>query len=227
MTIILSGVRLAVVSLFLSAGTALAAPVAIVNGGFELPTLADGQTTNGDIPGWTSLACSNECAGVFNPELGHPGFPSGSVPEGNNALYMIQHITQTLTTPIQGGLTYTLSLMVGNPSDRPDNLAFGFSLDALGGGNLVSYSAPLSTLSGSNGSFVPLSIQFAVPIGYADIGKLLQVNLYGPVESGPGLQYVAYDEVQLAAVPEPASALLLAGGIALLLTSRRWSDNQA
>ena len=206
---------------------AAAVPVSIQNPSFELPVQPEGAHTNGVITGWTSFACSNECAGVFNPEIGNPGFPSGTVPDGSNALYMIQRVAQTLTATLQGNTTYTLTLFVGNPNDRPDDQNFGFTLTTVGGGNVLSFNAPLAILSGSNGGFVERSATLFVPTGYVDIGKTLQINLYGPDSSGPGLQYVAFDNVRLdaAPVPEPASLALFFVGVIALTLRRKYLRN--
>jgi hypothetical protein len=141
---------------------------------------------------------------------------------------MIQEVAQTLVAQVQGKTTYTLTVQVGNPADRPDNQSFAFQLTAVGGGELLLFSAPLSTLAGSNGSFVERSASFTVPAGYSDIGKPLKISLYGPATSGPGLQYIAFDDVRLdaapAPVPEPAAFTLLLSGLSWLLFRRRASN---
>lgn len=206
--------------------SANASTVPIGNSSFEADILADGSDTNNTVMSWSSSVgayCSPYCFGAFNPAVGHAGFPGGSVPDGNNALYMVSDtrnlpVFQVLTgSTYQANTQYTLTIAVGNPADRADTATFGFELGVVGSANTyASYGASLSTIP--NGGFADRTSSSAIFAGNPDIGGTLVVRLYGPLGAGPGKPYVAFDNIRLTAalVPEPGTYALMLVGLGLV-----------
>lgn len=214
-----------------STQVASAAAISIANASFESPALTNGETTDNTVPDWTSIVsntCSPECYGVFNPAVGFSELPSGTVPDGNNALYMASGfanvpVTQTLAATLQAG-TYMLTLNIGNPADRRDNAQFGFALGVAGSSS--KYASFLSTDMSviPNGTFAEFSASSTIPAGNIDIGRTLAILLYGPAGQGVGEPVVFFDNIRLTVVPVPlpgSGALLALGLASVRLYARR------
>ncbi|KAK6024771.1 peptidase, M61 family, partial [Ostertagia ostertagi] len=183
---------------------ARAASVSIVNPSFEDDVLPEGANANNVVTGWsTDLndACKPECFGAYNPQVGSAAVPSGTVPDGNNAFYMVSTnaaypVFQVLTgTVLQANTHYTLTVAVGNPAERADNGSFGFRLGVVGSSLAVgAYNDTLDHVP--NGGFIDLSFSVLTGSAPADIGKTLVVALYGPLDAGPGKPYVLFDNAE-------------------------------
>ena len=206
---------------------ALASSIPIANASFEANVQADNTQTNYSSTSWSSVlgnTCSPNCWGAVNPGLGHAGFPSGSVPDGNNFLGMVSGfanvpVFQTLGATLAADTIYTLTVAVGNPADRADNKSFGFQLGLVGSGNTYASFSSANMNSITNGAFTELSASSTILAGNPDIGKTLVIQLFGPVGQGPGQPYIAFDNVRLTAVPavpEPETYALMVAGLGLL-----------
>ncbi len=145
------------------AGSTVAAPVAIINGGFEdlyfgdLPAQYAGVVPPTAFPtgpapnGWSAFGLSGGAfVGVLNPGTlaadGGTNFPAGA-PEGNNVALLFYNdfaggpefgIEQTLGATLALNTTYTLQVEVGNIasgiSSEPTYAGFGFfNLDGFPG----------------------------------------------------------------------------------------------
>lgn len=207
-----------------------AAAVFINNASFEADVLGEETNTDNFVTGWISHmndsgGCNPQCFGVYNPGGSSPSVPSGIVPNGNNVLYLVSPsglnpVYQTLAgTVLTANTRYTLTVTVGNTEERDDYGAFGFRLGVVGSNN--TYAALTDDLSSiTNGTFVELSASSMIQPGNPDIGKTLVVELFGPSQPGRGMPYAVMDNVRLdatvTAVPEPATAALVAPGLALL-----------
>ena len=212
-----------------SVSTANASTLAITNAGFENPPLAEGAATSfatggtTAIAGWLITGFAGGDGATFNPNAGHPGFPSGAVPEGLNAAYAESAtLSQTLTATLTAG-NYQLSVFIGNPADRTDSAdPASFDLYLPSTGRIVLSSAAIAMATIPNGTFVDFSANGDIASGDADIGRQLGIRLHTGSPISPTGPYFAFDNVRLSyAVPlPPAWALPLSGLSALGLIRR-------
>lgn len=189
--------------------TASAAPVLIVNAGFEAPSLVDSQAIFG-VAGWVNVGDS----GTFDP---HPAALSAGAPEGDNvafASYGSPTISQVLTTSAQANTLYTLTMLVGHREDT--NSFGGYQAELWAGGTLLAQDN--NSLAPAEGQFLLSTVQYFVASGDAAVGSLLQIQF-----RSLGYQTV-FDDVRLDAierVPEPALLALLGLGCAAAARRRR------
>jgi hypothetical protein len=175
-----------------------------VNPGFEAAALLDG-VFDFSIPGWT---LSGTGAGSWNPTFFQ--YPAG-VPEGDHVAYSNADtdgvISQLLPAVLTPGATYELSVWVGRRAD----LAFGgYLVELLAGGTVLA--------SESNVQFPPsgwfAQSTIAYTAGAADplAGQALEIRLraFGPQTNFDLVELTASG---ITAVPEPATAALLAAGL--------------
>ncbi|MBL8471520.1 MAG: hypothetical protein KF778_15630 [Rhodocyclaceae bacterium] len=224
------------VALAISA-SAQAAPIGVVNAGFEADFAAN-NTFPVLIPqGWTVYDPdgiynnSNRAVGVLNP-TGSTFFPGGA-PEGNNvALTWLddgdlnnQHmgLTQVLTTDLAPSTHYRLSVEVGNIDSGTGSPPFdvfgffniqgfpGYAVQLLAGGVLLAEDNNSLGATLAEGTFGTSVVEFVsaanVLPGQALEIRLINLNLPG-TPGNPGIE-VDFDDVRLAASPlaVPAPAL--------------------
>ena len=218
-------------TLLWSAAASATVAIPVANPSFETQILAEGTFTNDNVTSWSNVGNGCPfCFGAFNPALNDVGFPSGIVPDGNNAVYMCCNmLQQTLTgVTLTANTRYTLTVAIGNPNDRPDNINnIGFDLGIVGSNQLVAgFSTSLGTIP--NGGFVDRTGTADIAVGNPDIGKTLIVRLLNSNQSFPGGPYVAFDHVRLtsealvpALVPLPAAGWMLLSGLAGLVIRLR------
>jgi hypothetical protein len=216
------------------------APIAVPNASFEDVALADGARANAlgsdaaTVPGWTSVfagpGVSNggthdpqdaQFAGSSGDDAPLPGtadqgqalFLQGSV-AGNTESFSSTAAVAT----VQADTTYTLTVAVGDPLDaEPGEVALQLLVN---GTKVAETLADGTTLA--EGGFSDLVTTFATAPGDPRAGGQLKIRLRHAVTAN-GFQQVYVDRVELedSAVPEPAAALLVATGAALLAGARR------
>ena len=206
----ISRVTIAVTMLVGLTTAAGAAPVAIVNAGFETPSLVDSQAIF-TVAGWVNSGDS----GTFDP---HAAALASGAPEGENVAFASHGsptISQILGATAQANTLYTLTMLVGH---RLDTHSFGgYQSELWAGGTMLAQDN--NSLSPPEGQFLLSMIQYFVAAGDPVAGSALQIRF-----RSLGYQTV-FDDVRLDAVervPEPALlALLGVGGVAVARRIRR------
>ena len=194
-----------VVSVTTAAG---AAPVSIVNAGFEAQSLDDSGAVF-SVVGWLNGGDS----GVFDP---HAGAFAAGAPEGENVAFASHGgptISQILSAAAQANTLYTLTMLVGNRLDADFG---GYQAELWAGGTML---AQDGSQQPADGQFLLSTVQYFVAAGNPAIGSALEIRF-----RSLGWQTV-FDDVRLEAiesVPEPALlALLGLGGAAVVRRQRR------
>lgn len=184
-----------------------AAPVTVVNAGFEAPALEEGVSTIAAPLGWTLIGIG----GAFNPL---PFMFAGGTPEGANTGYMNNgRLLQQIGT-IDAGTSYTLSAQIGNRFGLPFPAAeFGFFIGNPAGTNFVT---ALTDPGDSLFSLQSTSVMASELSPF--VGSPL---LIGFGSDGIQLNIDAVTVEAMAAVPLPAGGLLLVGALGLLAALRQ------
>jgi hypothetical protein len=198
-----------------SAATAFASPLTVTNFSFEtlpLTGLPNGCGTGcsysiGAIPGWTLSSSGGQFQqGTPANTTSFTSLSDGPTVAYTNATGGI--ISQTIVPTVVVGQVYTLRVDIGFRLD--DSNVFAGTADLLINGNRYTATGA-SPVRGTFGTFVATYNGLL-----ADVGKPITIELQSSGVQGD------FDNVRLdasAAVPEPASFLLI--GPALLLFSRR------
>lgn len=208
------------------AASSQAASITITNPSFESPAGGAGVVQNGVATGW---AVSNADAGVWNTSpVGW--FFNAAPPDGNQILFVgfggtSATVSQTLTANVLANETYTLIFSVGQRLDEPLS-PYSVSLEANGTTVLASDSAGSPT----PGDFVTRTIIFNSGASPATLGQTL--GIYITASSNNDGQ-AEFDKFSLdgsptggPSVPEPATFVLIGGGIAAIMLSRRRLQKQ-
>jgi hypothetical protein len=196
-----------VLALEASAGAAV---ITVPDASFEIPVLSPG--------GYEDIASANY-TGPWKCDSGDAWVDYGYwrsegyledlyAHSGNNKAYAYEDsIYQILGETFVEGLTYTLSVWVGQPWEGSDS---GWSLYFTG----EDYKNNLIQTSGTAGlTWGQVSLQYTATA--ADAGKKIGIKMYGDTD-------VSFDDVTLDAIPEPATlALLGLGGLSVLLGRKR------
>ena len=213
--------------------------------GWDVYESSVGQTSNGDGPDYYAGTLTPDLDGggpdyVFitdgAPDGDRVGIAFNEASTGNGGEYgMVQTIT---TDQLQAFTTYTLTVEVINIASgtAQSNTFFnlegfpGYRIDLLAGG--VVLASDNNTLAGSipEGGVMTSSFDFATGADHDQLGEDLGIRLVNLNEvdttdattTAADLE-VDFDNVRLSAVavPEPASAALLAAGVLLLGRRRR------
>ncbi len=199
---------LVALSLLLAASVAHAAPVLIVNAGFEDSILVDGEVDFAPL-GWNSSGDS----GAFNPDAA----ALTAAPEGQNVAFASwgsPTLSQELAITVEADTLYTLTLLVGN---RLDADFVGYQAELWAGGTLLA--SDNNSLAPADDAFLLSTVQAFILAGDAAIGSTLEIRF-----RSLGYQTV-FDDVRLdatrRAVPEPGLLSLLALGATMLAARRR------
>lgn len=209
-----------------------AAPVPIVNPGFEADFADDGTFPTGSVTGWPAhdplglLDQPGNYTGVLNPS-GTSFFNGDDAPEGRNAALLFLEGTigqgpiglrQTLNAVLEPSTTYTLTVGVGNIASGiglPPFDAFGFydldgfpgyTIQLLAGGEILAEDA--DTLQIPEGEFATSTVVFDVGPDHPRLGEPLEIRLINlnleDTPGNPGIE-VDFDDVRLDAAPAPGA----------------------
>ena len=230
MKLILMLMAAALLALSASAG---AYDVAIQNAGFEDPVLTEGNY-NYEVPGWDTFGPGGG-SGCWNPDADGAVFYGylGIAPEGLNVAWIESGwedntpndpddddftnvdggLAQVLTETLAAGMTYTLTVEVGNSYYYA--WGEGYKIQLLAGDTLLaqddnSLTPAIDTFETSTVSYTYDSAQSAL------LGEPLEIRLLAK----PGNGELDVDDVRLDAVPEPVTLTLLGLG-GLMLVRRR------
>jgi hapalindole H/12-epi-hapalindole U/12-epi-fischerindole U synthase len=182
-----------------------AQPIAIPNPGFETDLLGDGGLAFSPS-GWFRFGN----AGVMNPAAA--AYPGGAAPEGQNVAFSnnaASGLSQVLAATLAPSTTYTLSYLVGNPMGQPFP---GYLVELLVGSTVVGFDAGL--VSPVDGQFLPASLSYTSAAADPLLGQPLGIRMKSA--SGEQVSFDAFSLVArstVAAVPEPATVVLLGTGL--------------
>jgi hypothetical protein len=201
---------LVALTLLLAGSAAHAAPVLIVNPGFETSILDDSGAVF-TVPGWVNGGDS----GVFDP---HAAAFAAGAPEGENVAFSSHGaptISQVLSSSAEANTLYTLTMLIGNRLDAPFG---GYQTELWAGG--IFLASDNNTLAPEDGAFLLSTLQYFLSAGDAAIGSALEIRF-----RSLGFQTV-FDDVKLdathRAVPEPGLlSLMVLGATTLALRRRR------
>lgn len=158
--------------------------IPILNPGFELPVLTNGDST-GSLVGWVSLGGSD---GTYNPSTTH--YAGGVAPEGQNVGFSQGGtIAQVLSASLMPSHRYRLDVLVGDPLHRPFP---GFVVQLLAGGVVL---AEATGPTPANGTFVPVSVTYDAHRNDPHLGQVLEIRL-----RAVGTQ-ANFDDVRLSSRP--------------------------
>ncbi len=237
--------------LAVTASSAAAAPVAIVNAGFEDVT---GQTvfnefTFGTPAGWTMYDPNGISGGAaFFPGTLTPNgtdFFNATAPEGSRVGILFNFnpgndtgeygFEQTLAATLQANTRYELSVEVGNiASGTATNNDFfnldgfpGYRVDLLAGGTVIA--SDLDTLVIPEGEFLTATVSIDIGLAHANLGDPLGIRLVNLNATPAGLEgdptldlEVDFDDVRLEAFSIHApGAALLLAAAVVAMTFRR------
>jgi hypothetical protein len=207
-------------------GAADAAPISVPNHSFELPPLSDGGFDLA-VPEWTQL----DFGGVFNSEnLQFAGSTGGNLPApahgpqlaflGYGSVYGAFNLTTAAPlTSILANSTYTLTVALGSRLDLPANptdvalLQFLANDVVLAEGGLI-LNTDASTIP--PGTFADFTTSLITGPSGPLIGQDLKVRI-----AYQGDRQLMIDNVRMDVVPEPSTAALFIGGVALAAALRR------
>jgi hypothetical protein len=185
-----------------------AAPVLIVNAGFEAATLDDSQAIF-TLDGWVNSGDS----GTFDP---HAAAFAAGAPEGDNVAFASHGgptISQVLDATAQANTLYTLTILVGNRLDADFG---GYQTGLWAGGMLLAQDN--GTQLPADGQFLLSTVQYFIAADDAAVGLPIEIRL-----SSLGWQTV-FDDVRLDSaeqVPEPALLALIGLGVGETVRRRR------
>jgi hypothetical protein len=203
----------------------------LLNGGFEIGTVAGSPTGHGDLPTfWTSSAPLNFLVSYDTYEntgtTGMPPntaafFPGVVAPEGIRWVggFDFEECSQLLQNPLTPGQEYTFSAYV-----RSSNGNVG-SFEIWLGTGVNTYTTQVATLPPNNGfinGWEFQSAKFIAPANAATTPWLL-LESYGTEFSGT---YMAIDDVRLIATPEPSAITLLSLAVLGLAGAQRFSRRE-
>jgi hypothetical protein len=232
-----SALATAVIGLAMAGGAQAA--IILNNGGFE-------NTTPSDVPSgtqaffdnasyvlsnWTEYNGAGSSAGyVYNRNSTQWTAGYGSTdktPYGDNVLGLgrggASSVIQTLGQVVTGE-SYTLSGMIGRPSDLGTNPTGGFTMALYLGATSGALTTQILLLNNGNvtdptlGTWQSWSGMSSV-ITSGQNGQYLTAYVYANTGTWPSVR--EFDNIAIATVPEPTTWALLAGGLTTLMIFRR------
>lgn len=211
---------------------AASAGAQVANPGFEEPELADGDFTQGSVPGWQ--VGGGGITGVFDPnDAFFPGTTGsdGAVPppgDGDQIAFIFTGegdapgtLTQTLGGAITPNTTYTLSVAVGQAVESLGRPFAGYEISLLAGNTVLATEA--DQVTPAPGTFQTVDVAYTTGAADPNVGAPLTLRLATTTNTAAAIDESFFDSAQVTAVavPEPAALGLLAlGGLAVLRRRR-------
>ncbi|MBT3192705.1 MAG: hypothetical protein HN341_09145 [Verrucomicrobia bacterium] len=198
------------VTLLVLAGPAGAAPITVANPSFEDPVLADDATSTA-VADWTWARFASVVKNPLDAQYtGATGGPLPSPAGGNQSIAInntaFSYVKQTTDAIIEAGVTYTLTVAVGDRLDATPHDSFllrlGYGTDTYltkivdnqpDGSNLV------------DGAFKDFSVSFTAEAGQAYIGQNLAI-LIGAQNNHGRTALTDLDNVRLTDSKAPPAA---------------------
>jgi hypothetical protein len=188
-------------------GIAFSVTIPIANPSFEAPST---DSVASSITSWVISGPGG--AGVWDINTDPQGFWTVPAPDGSQIAFAssaplatssLATIGQVLGTPLEANRQYTLTGQVGHPAGLGTAT---YTVELLAGGNLLAFVAD----TGPETTFEPFVVTFD-STGSAFVGQLLEIRLLS------NFAQTGFDDIQLTAVPEPATLALMVLGVAGLL----------
>lgn len=167
------------------------------------------QTDNFDstlITGWMESGTINVSArsddtGIFTLDgTFYSNFANLNV-DGSNALALAGNVSveQSLSAVVEEGITYRLSVAVGD-RDRGSLQDFaGARIELLSDGQVIADSGNLSSADVENGAFTEISFDYIARA--SDVGGVLGIRLVS-LNENPGTSSVDFDNLRITAIPD-------------------------
>ena len=209
-----TSIVLPVLSFVLTAAAPLQAANVILNSGFEDPIVGSpGNNFPGSVPNWTVFTFALPCGSGHNIILAGAGYSGGpDVAVDGNQYYDIcgaaGYIYQSFTVGSASVVSFGASF------SRRDSESGGGNAEIFDATNTVLlFSAPRADVDASESQEIWRVSSAAIP-SLAAGSYVLRLNIDNPANADAAF-------VDVTPIPEPGSALLLAGGLAGALRRRR------
>jgi hypothetical protein len=213
-----------ILAVLLVATAAQATPIAIANHSFEAQTLSNGSN-DAFVNGWGQTSgpyVYNPTSSQFSPVEAPDGQNVAVInPDSNGAFFY-----QDLSTAFEEGKTYTMTVSV---SRRLDHTAafdttewqFGLGLDT-SASMLASTSGTIAAGDAGHGVWTDFQVVYTATAADDGVGIRIRLkNIEEYLDGGAYDSAVAFDNVRLDVVPEPATMSLLGIGGLLALVRRK------
>ncbi len=192
-------------------------PIPVANPSFEEPALAPGASLNTPIPDWSNTLGASR--GVWHSA----GFVPGTHLNQIGQFFQNGAVAQNLGHSILPDTTYTVEYLFGwgggGLTGVIELYAGGTVLDGtVVGGTLLAFDLrPVNP--GGNFTMEEFSFNWTSPSSGGPVGQTLSIRL-GRFDTF-SVSSVTFDNIRVSYVPEPTSAIMLAGAFSLLLIRRR------
>lgn len=207
------------IAAYFSLALGWAAPITIINAGFENPVLAegaDGTTTTWQYGGYDVTEPgvwigAFDDADIYNTSADY--YRSGLAAEGENMAWILglagydSGIRQILSATLLANAKYVLSVKIGNPLGWNSGLAPNYRIELLAGGLLLASSTGLAPVDDT--AFLTASLTFNSGVAPPQLGQPLEIRLLALEDIRDDGYELDYDDVKLTVTTESPSPLVL------------------
>ncbi len=168
---------------------ASSASVSITSGGFESPSLSDGDWTSSNLGGWNlSSGTSSGWAGIWDPSNGSS---LDGAAEGDNIAYIYgdSAIEQTLSHTFDSSNDYEISFDVGLGNSEPDQ---EYAVNIYAGNNLIGSQTGTAT---TNGGFEEATFTIDGDAFSAYDGQSISIQLANT--DNDDNDYIVFDDIEI------------------------------
>ncbi len=165
------------------------ASVSITSGGFENPSLSDGDWTSSNLGGWNlSSGTSSGWAGIWDPSNGSS---LDGAAEGDNIAYIYgdSAIEQTLSHTFDSSKDYEISFDVGLGNSEPDQ---EYAVNIYAGNNLIGSQTGTAT---TNGGFEEATFTIDGDAFSAYDGQSIRIQLANT--DNDDNDYIVFDDIEI------------------------------